>query len=149
MRIRMLECSLVAALLCVLLAGPALAQGRDGGRGVKKTAAPAAVTADVKFGFGAHERAIITTYYTPRTSGLPPGLAKRDAALPPGLEKQLRRNWTLPRDVQNRIEPLPVVLERQLPSLPLAYRRGTVGGHVVVYRPDTHVVVDVMLNIAR
>ena len=144
MRIRMAEYSLVVALLCTMTAGPALAQ-----RKAPKTASPAAVTVDVQYGFGAHDREIITTYYTQRASGLPPGLAKREGELPPGLEKQLRRNGTLPPGLQKKIQPFPEVLERQLSPLPTGYRRVILDAHVLVYKPDTHAIVDIILDIVR
>ena len=75
---------------------------------------------------------IIREYYEPRARSLPPGLAKklyRTGHLPPGWEK--------------RMEPLPVVVERQLVVLPPEYRRGYIDGSVVVYSPRTHVVIDV------
>lgn len=148
-RMRLLECSLVAALLCTMAAGPALAQGRGRGRGQGQKAAAPAATVVVQHEFGARDREIITTYYTQRASGLPPGLAKREGGLPPGLERQLRRNGTLPPGLQKKIQPFPVALERQLAPLPSGYRRGIVDTHVVIYRPDTHIIVDVILNIAR
>ena len=144
MRIRVPEYSLVVALLCTMVAGPALAQGKS-----PKAAPKAAATVDVQFGFGAHDREIITKYYTPPASGLPPGLAKREGELPPGLEKQLRRNGTLPPGLQKKIQPFPEALERQLSPLPTGYRRVIVDAHVLVYRPDTHAIVDVILNIVR
>lgn len=150
MRIRLPECSLVVALLYTMVADPALAQGRGRARGhAPQAASPAAATVVVQYGFGARDREIITTYYTQRASGLPPGLAKREGGLPPGLAKQLRRNGTLPPGLQKKIQPFPGALERQLPPLPIGYRRAIVGTHVVVYRPDTHAIVDVILNIVR
>jgi hypothetical protein len=144
MRIRVWAYGLVVALLCTTVAGPALAQGK-----APKTASPAAVTVDVQYGFGAHDREIITRYYTQRASGLPPGLAKRGGDLPPGLEKQLRRNGTLPPGLQKKIQPFPEALERQLSPLPTGYRRVIVDAHVLVYRPDTHGIVDIILDIVR
>lgn len=138
---------LVAALLCTTAADPALAQGR--GRGQAKTTDPAAATVVVQFEFGTRDRDIITAYYKDRQSGLPPGLAKRDGALPPGLEKQLRRNGTLPPGLQKKITPFPRALERQLTPLPAGYRRGIVDVHLIVYRPDNHLITGVILNIVR
>ena len=144
MRIRVAEYSLVVAVLCTMVAGPALAQGKS-----PKAASPDAAKLDVQYGFGAHDREIITTYYTQHASGLPPGLAKREGELPPGLEKQLRRNGTLPPGLQKKIQPFPETLERQLSPLPAGYRRVIVDVHVLVYRPDTHGIVDVILDIVR
>ncbi len=159
MRVGLSACGLVVALLCALSAEPSLAQGRGRGHakepkaaGPAKAAKPAKATkADkaVRYQFGPRDREIITTYYARQTSGLPPGLAKREGGLPPGLEKQLRRNGTLPPGLQKKIEPFPEPLERQLPPLPVGYRRVIIGPHIVVYRPDTNAIVDVILNIVR
>ena len=75
---------------------------------------------------------VISEYYAPRYQRLPPGLAKklaRTGHLPPGWEK--------------RIEPLPIVVERQLIALPEGYRRGIIDGQAVIYLPRTQVVIDV------
>jgi hypothetical protein len=150
MRVRLSSCGVVVALLCTLAAEPALAQGRGRGQAKgPKAAEPAKADKAARYQFGPRDREIITTYYAQPKSGLPPGLAKRDGGLPPGLEKQLRRNGTLPPGLQKRIQPFPVPLERQLPPLPVGYRRVIVGPHVVVYRPDTNLIVDVIRNIVR
>lgn len=94
-------------------------------------------------------RRVSSTYYKDRASGLPPGLAKRNGALPPGLEKQLRRNGTLPPGLQKKITPFPQALERRLTPLPVGYRRRIVDTHLIVYRPDTYRIADVILNIVR
>lgn len=76
---------------------------------------------------------VIREYYEPRYRSVPPGLAKkyqRTGHLPPGWEKKM--------------EPLPVVVERELVPLPPTYRRGYIDGTVVVYSPKTHVMVDVV-----
>jgi hypothetical protein len=136
-----------AILLGTMAADSALAQGR--GRGRDQSAPPASTTVVVQFGFGTRDREIITTYYTKRTSGLPPGLAKREGGLPPGLEKQLQRNGTLPPGLRKQVQPVPLALERQLSRLPVGYRRGIVDMHIIVYKPESYVIVDVMLNVVR
>jgi hypothetical protein len=76
---------------------------------------------------------VIREYYEPRYRSLPPGLAKkyyRTGHLPPGWEKKM--------------EPLPVAIERQLIVLPPGYRRGYIDGSVVVYSPQSWVMVDVV-----
>ncbi len=76
---------------------------------------------------------MVREYYEPRYRSLPPGLAKkyyRTGHLPPGWEK--------------KIEPLPVAVERQLVVLPPGYRRGYIDGAVVVYSPQTRVMIDVV-----
>jgi hypothetical protein len=137
-----------AILLGTMAADSALAQGRGRG-GDQSSAPPASTTVVVQFGFGIRDRETITTYYTKRASSLPPGLAKRGGGLPPGLEKQLQRNGTLPPGLRKQVQPVPLALERQLSRLPVGYRRAIVGAHIIVYKPDSHVIVDVMLNVVR
>src|SRR5512139_807060 len=78
--------------------------------------------------FGDRDRRIIHEYCGQPSSGLPPGLAKRNGNLPPGLEKQLRRNGRLPPGLQKKCRPFPVDLERRLPPLPRNYARVFVEG---------------------
>ena len=83
--------------------------------------------------FQPHDIRIIREYYAPRSRSLPPGLAKklaRTGRLPPGWERTL--------------EPLPVAIERQLVVLPPGYRRGYLDGSVVVYSPQTQVMVGIV-----
>jgi hypothetical protein len=83
--------------------------------------------------FRSRDIRVVREYYEPRYRSLPPGLAKkmhRQGHLPPGWEK--------------RMEPLPVVVERELVTLPPEYRRGYIDGSIVVYSPHTRVVVDVV-----
>src|SRR5512136_2470883 len=124
-------------------------QGKGKGKGHNKQDDEQGEAAYVKYGFGPHEREIITRYYADRGSNLPPGLAKRGGNLPPGLEKQLERNGTLPPGLQKRIQPCPVELERQLTPLPAEYRRGVIGAHIVIFNRNTNVIVDVFQNIVR
>jgi hypothetical protein len=145
----------VIALLCAVVAGPALAQGRGRGQ-AKPDKAPKAEKAAEKPKpavaghpeFGSRDRERISTYYSRRTD-LPPGLAKRETGLPPGLEQHLRRNGTLPPGLQKRIQSLPPALERQLVPLPAGYRRGVVDSYVIVYKPGTYLVADVIANVVR
>ena len=83
--------------------------------------------------FQPHDVRLIAEYYAPQDRSLPPGLAKkyyRTGQLPPGWQKKL--------------QPLPVVVERQLVVLPREYRRGVVDGYAVVYDRRTQVVIDVV-----
>jgi hypothetical protein len=83
--------------------------------------------------FRREDARVIREYYEPRYRSLPPGIAKkyyRTGHLPPGWEKKM--------------EPLPVVVERELMPLPPGYRRGYIDGAVVVYSPATRVMIDVM-----
>ena len=103
----------------------------------------------VQYGFGPHDREVISSYYSNHTQGLPPGLAKRGGNLPPGLEKHLERNGTLPPGLQKKLEPCPAELERRLPPLPADYRRAVIGAHIVVVNRNTNVIVDVFRDVVR
>lgn len=85
---------------------------------------------------------MIVDYFHP-SSGLPPGLAKRDGDLPPGLEKQLRRNGRLPPGLEKHLVAFPVELERRLPPPPPDCARAFIGAHAVIYNSRTRVVLDV------
>jgi len=88
--------------------------------------------------FQPHDVEVITGYYAPQHRALPPGLAKkyyRTGHLPPGWQK--------------KIQPLPVIVERQLVALPPDYRRGVIDGYAVVYNPRTQVVIDVVAVFGR
>jgi hypothetical protein len=75
---------------------------------------------------------VVREYYGPKYRKLPPGLQKkyaRTGQLPPGWEK--------------RMEPLPVVIERELPRLPEGHRRGVIDGHAIVYNSRAGTIIDV------
>lgn len=98
--------------------------------------------------FRQSDRDMISAYFRDRTSGLPPGLAKRNGNLPPGLQKQLDRNGTLPPGLQKRLQPLPPELDRRLQPLPAYYRRGVIGPDVITLNTRTGVIVDIIRGVA-
>jgi len=81
--------------------------------------------------FQPRDAQIVTSYYAPN---------HRD--LPPGLRKRLYRNGQLPPGWEKKMQPIPVVVERQLMPLPSGYSRGYIDGYAVVYSPSTNVVID-------
>jgi hypothetical protein len=83
--------------------------------------------------FQPHDVRLIGQYY-----------ASRPHDLPPGLQKKYKRTGHLPPGWERRIQPLPVVVERQLVPVPAEYRRGFIDGSVVVYAPHTGIVIDVV-----
>jgi len=151
MRIRLTSMIFAGLLACSLASGVATAQGNSHGsgkgKGHNKQKDDQGDT--VQYGFGAHDRQVISTYYSNHTQGLPPGLAKRGGDLPPGLQKQLERKGTLPPGLQKKLEPCPVELERQLPPLPVDYRRAVIGAHIVIYNKNTNIVVDIFKDVVR
>ncbi len=157
MRTRFLSAIFVGILGCGLAGGAAMAQGNGHGnghgngqgKGHGKHQDDQGDQGGVKYGFGVHDREVISSYYSNHTQGLPPGLAKRGGNLPPGLEKQLERNGTLPPGLQKKLEPCPVALERQLPPLPTDYRRAVIGAHIVVLNKNTNVIVDIFKDVVR
>jgi len=88
--------------------------------------------------FQPHDARIVTQYYAPRYR-----------QLPPGLQKKLYRNGHLPPGWEKRMEPMPVVVERQLVPVPAGHRRGYIDGFAVVYSPSTQVVVDIVAVFGR
>jgi hypothetical protein len=69
--------------------------------------------------------------------------------LPPGLQKKLYRTGRLPPGWERKMQPLPVVVERQLTPCPPDYRRGFIDGQVVVYNPRTQVILDISAVFGR
>lgn len=96
----------------------------------------------VAVSFNSRDRALIEEFYSERKRRLPPGLAKRHGGLPPGLAKRDK----LPPGL--RREPLPRELERRLSPLPGGYLRVRVGQDIVLLDGRTHVVVDLISNVA-
>ena len=132
-----------------MLGGAAQAQGK--GKGHNKhgdDANDSAVSMHGAIIFSTHDRDIIRDYYR-GDSGLPPGLAKRGGNLPPGLQKHLERDGTLPPGLQKKLTPFPDDLERRLPRLPDIYRRGSIGGSVVIIDRRTQRIMDVIHDILR
>ena len=82
--------------------------------------------------FSSREVRVIREYYTPRYRNLPPG-----------LQKKLRRTGQLPPGWRKKMEPFPLVVERELVVLPAGYQRGVIDGHAVIYNPRTQVILDV------
>lgn len=96
--------------------------------------------------FTTREISIIQSWFRTNLHNLPPGLAKRET-LPPGLQKQLVQKGTLPPGLQAKIQPLPIVLERQLPGLPTGYRRVVIAGNVILMEPATGLIYDIIRNV--
>jgi hypothetical protein len=82
--------------------------------------------------FQPHEMRVISGYYAPRFRNLPPG-----------LQKKLYRGGHLPPGWEGRVEPIPVIVDRQLAPVPVGYRRGYIDGYALVYNSHTRVVIDV------
>jgi len=103
--------------------------------------------------FRPEERHTIEDYYRTingnkkQKKGLPPGLAKRGGNLPPGLQKKLERDGQLPPGLQKRLEPLPVDLDRRLPSLPENWARATLDHDVVLIDRRTNRILDIIENV--
>jgi hypothetical protein len=65
------------------------------------------------------------------------------------LAKKYYRTGQLPPGWQKKVQPFPVVVERQLMVLPPAYRRGVIDGYAIVYDPRTEILVDVVALFGR
>jgi len=88
--------------------------------------------------FQPRDTRVIIEYYAPR---------RRE--LPPGLQKKLYRTGHLPPGWERSMQPLPVVVERQLVPVPSGYSRGYIDGYAVVYSPRTQVVIDIVAVFGR
>lgn len=127
---------LVAVTAIGLLLGGAVLGAEKHGKNKHKTSKHAAVhadgaTVDVHLSWGVREIEVVRTHYAPRYRHLPPGLAKKYA-----------RTGQLPPGWQKKMEPLPVVIERELVPLPAGYRRGVFEGHAVIYN-SSGMIIDV------
>jgi len=98
--------------------------------------------------FDPEQERLIRVWFSTQSnySNLPPGLAKRDS-LPPGLQRQLVRNGTLPPGLQKRVQPLPLALEQQLPSIRVGMRRVVLSGNVMLLEVTTARIVDLIRNV--
>ena len=103
-------------------------KGKSKGNEGKSGGASATV---VNVSFGTNDVRVIQQYYGAHPAGLPPG-----------LQKKLARTGQLPPGWQRRIEPIPVVVERQLVVLPADYRRGVIDGNAVIYSSRRGIVFD-------
>ena len=127
-----------ATVVCLLLGGTAVAMSPSQGKGKKQAGQEKAkdkatdATLAVHVVFASADVTILRNHYTPRYRNLPPG-----------LQKKVARGGQLPPGWQNKFEPFPVALERQLPPLPEGYRRGVIDGHAVIYNSRRNVIIDV------
>ncbi len=78
-----------------------------------------------------HDLLLIDQYY-----------GERSRLAPAGLTRKLERSGRLPPDWERRVEPLPIIVERQLAPLPRGARRGLLDGYAVIYRPESETIVD-------
>ena len=118
---------LVAVTIVGLLLGGVVLGAEKGGKQKKKDVKQAVVHDDhssvsVHVAFGDRDVQVLRSHYAPRYRSLPPGLAKKYA-----------RTGQLPPGWQKKMEPMPVVVERELVALPHGYRRGVIEGHAVIY----------------
>jgi len=129
----------IIAAVAIGSAAPASSASHDDKKAQKRSKRqPAAVeradrtAVDIHVTFTKREVVVIREHYAPRYR-----------KLPPGLRKKLARTGSLPPGWQKKMEPFPLVLERDLVVLPRGYRRGVLDGHAVIYRPDTQTIIDV------
>ena len=94
------------------------------------------------YGFADHDRDVMRSWYSDNYRHLPPGLAKKDR-LPPGIEKQLVVRGAFTPELQARVVPIPVDLNRELPPPPPDCDRVAIGGHIVIRNRSTNIIVDI------
>lgn len=132
----------ILVVLSLALASPASAKKEKRGHTPKDTPAEAAMQFPAKegaYGFSAHDKIMIQTYYrenafreryadggmdtkkAAKHKPLPPGLQKkleRTGQLPPGWEKKLQRGDVISSDGYDYCQPIPPELSRRLPPPP-------------------------------
>ncbi len=110
-------------------------QGEGHGKGKEKK--------ERKRYYSSRNRDQLMGWYREHENNLPPGLAKRDR-LPPGLERQLVVNGELPPGLQREIHPCPPDIIGYLPPPPPDTEHVLIGGQIVLWNRNTHVVLDIM-----
>jgi len=75
--------------------------------------------------------------------------ANRYRPLPPGAAKKYYRTGQLPAGWKGQLEALAPAVERRLIALPDGYRRGVIGGSLIVYDPQTQMILDTVVMFGR
>ena len=88
--------------------------------------------------FTARDRRTIRSCVNEHASDLPAGATQRPE-LPSGSERQIRRGGTLPSEVQNQAQSLPLACEEQLPRLPNDLERVIYDGRALLIDSKGHV----------
>jgi hypothetical protein len=88
--------------------------------------------------FTLRDRRTIRTCVNEHASDLPAAVTQRPE-LPSGSERQIHRGGTLPSEVQNQAESLPLACEEQLPRLPSDLERVVYSGRVLLIDGKGHV----------
>jgi len=119
------------AIGVVLLVTVSVSRADAHGRGYRGYPASGRAVGGQVVAFSNADTRIIRQYYAPQ-----------HRRLPPGLQKKYSRTGTLPWGWQRRMQPMPVIVERQLVALPPGYRRGIIDDNAVIYAPRTGAVID-------
>ena len=128
-------CSTLAACLLggtVAAAVPSQGKSRKHAKQERSKYERDAVRASVHVVFTSSEVTILRNHY-----------ASEYRSLPPGLQKKVARGGQLPPGWRKKFKPFPSVVERRLPALPPAHRRGVLDGHAVIYNTRSNVIIDV------
>ncbi len=88
--------------------------------------------------FTLRDRRTIRTCVNEHGSDLPASATQRPE-LPSGSERQIHRGGSLPSEVQNQAQSLPLACEEQLPRLPSDLERVVYGGRVLLIDSKGHV----------
>jgi hypothetical protein len=88
--------------------------------------------------FTLRDRRTIRSCVNDHASDLPAGATERPE-LPSGSERQIHRGGTLPSEVQNQAQSLPLACEEQLPRLSNDLERVVYGGRVLLIDSKSHV----------
>ena len=99
---------------------------------------PPSVTDDAANLFTLRDRRIIRDCVNEHSADLPEAATERPE-LPSGSDRQIHRGGSLPSDVQNHAQALPLTCEDQLPKLPSDLERVIYGGRVMLIDNKGHI----------
>lgn len=81
--------------------------------------------------FSLRDRRVLKACLRDHASELPPGTMVK-AEMPSGAERELHRDGTVPAEIEQQVQSLPIACVRQLPTLPSDLERVVYAGHVML-----------------
>jgi len=88
--------------------------------------------------FSLRDRRVLKACLSDHASELPPGTMVK-AEMPSGAERELHRDGTVPAEIEQQVQSLPIACVRQLPTLPNSLERVVYAGHVMLIDENKHI----------
>jgi len=98
----------------------------------------AASGSDDNSSFSLRDRRVINACLSEHASELPPG-TMRKSELPSGVERDLHRDGSIPPQIDQDVQTLPIACVRQLPTLPNDRERVVYNGRVMLIDGNRHI----------